>query len=448
MRQEILGSDGVMLKIFRFKNSYSYRDWSELNLSAELKRDSFDIDGNPMPKDSELHSTVRNRIKNGRLGILPVAAIYGKNASGKTRLLRTLQDVANDALGNSFADTKAFSNLSPYGQIIKKRRFETLGDELLPLSYFVCVVLKIGEDNLVEFALEYTLESDGVTYEKVKRRSLAANEAETLYERKGSRCVQGSDIIVNHHIELLEAAGVKHLWFPSIAKSHSELEFFFEWFRFVRDGITFNNVSRQSQRFEELAERISQHGENDEVFRKEILQFLQGLDESVTNIEGEKQKNGSYVLWIFHRRKDLEISSLADYIEHESDGTLQLLELFPKIKKVLAEGMPFICDEFDRNLHPVAFRKLVDMFNDPEYNDKNAQLIFTAHDTFVLDSDFLRRDEVHIIDKDSDSVSSIKRLDAKGIRPYPNMEYDFRVGVYGSSPKGILEYGKTEDTSE
>ena len=253
---------------------------------------------------------------------------------------------------------------------------------------------------------------------------------------------------MNSHIELLKASEIEHLWFPYIAKSHYELVSFFEWFRFVRDEITFNNVNRQSQRFEELAKRISNEGENDVAFRKDLLNFLQGLDESITNIEGEKQRNGSYVLWLYHRRKDLEFDALADSIEYGSDGTLQILELFPKIKKAISEGMSFICDEFDRSLHPVAFRKLVDMFNDPKYNDKNAQLIFTAHDTFVLDSDFLRRDEVHIVDKGNDSISSITRLDNKGIRPYPNMEYDFRMGIYGSSPKELLNYGEMEETSE
>ena len=437
-----------MLKLFEFKNSYSYRDRSKLDLSAELKQDSFDTDGKPMPVDSELHSIVRNRVKGNRLGILPVAAIYGKNASGKTRLLKTLRDVANDALGNSFVDTKAFSNLSPYSQIIKKRRFETLDHELQPLSYVICVVIEIEKTGLVEYALEYTLESGGITHEKLKRRNLPLQESETLYERTNSCSVPGPDNIVNNRIELLKAAEVRHLWFPSIAESHPELGFFYGWFRYVRDGVTFNNVNRQSPRFAELAERISTKGENDKEFRKDLLEFLQGLDESITDIEGEKQKNGSFSLWIYHRRKNTEYNALADFIERESDGTLQILELFPKIKRVLDEGMPFICDEFDRSLHPVAFRKLVDMFNDPEYNKKNAQLIFTAHDTFVLDSDFLRRDEVHIVDKGSDSVSTITRLDVKGIRPYPNMESDFREGVYGSSPKGLLEYGRTEDMDE
>jgi len=67
------------------------------------------------------------------------------------------------------------------------------------------------------------------------------------------------------------------------------------------------------------------------------------------------------------------------------------------------------------------------MFNNPEINKRNAQLIFTAHDTIVLDSDFLCRDEVHIIDKDEHSISTVTRLsEMEGVEKYPNMEFDYR----------------------
>ena len=98
-------------------------------------------------------------------------------------------------------------------------------------------------------------------------------------------------------------------------------------------------------------------------------------------------------------------------------------------------GMPFICDAFDEALHTVVFKQLVEYFNSPSTNKYNAQLIFTAHDTYALDCNYLRRDEVHIVDKDKNSISSIERLsEKKHVRAFPNMELDFRTKIYGSSP--------------
>lgn len=416
------------MKKFGFENSYSFHNWVEFDLSAELTREP-DDDHLPQPKDPELSQVVRNRVTDGKWGVLPVAAIYGKNASGKTRLLRTLQDVARDALGDSFAAATAFSTLSPYEQIIKNRRFETLEDNLQPLRYFVCVVLKN-----VEYTLEYTLSSEGITHEKVTQRGLLKkDQPETLYTRDPNGVDGGVDALINKHIELLEGGENVHLWFPSIAQSHPILKNFYEWFRYVRDGITFNDDNRNPQRFEGIAKRIADEG--DEPFRKRLLRFLQCLDKSITDIEGEKRKDDSYKLWLYHRRSNAKYKAIADHIGTESDGTLKILEQFPKIDTVLNQGMPFVCDELDRSLHPIAFKQLVRMFNSPKINKNNAQLIFTAHDTYVLDSDFLRRDEVHIINKDAYSVSSITRLSAlEHVPAYPNMEYDFRTGIYGSFP--------------
>jgi len=125
-------------------------------------------------------------------------------------------------------------------------------------------------------------------------------------------------------------------------------------------------------------------------------------------------------------------------IESESEGTRRLIEIFPKIDKVLQEGLIFICDEMDKALHPIAFKHIVRMFCNPKINKNNAQLIFVAHDTFALDSGLLRRDCVHIADKGEFSESIITRLsEIPWTQPYANMEHEFRMGYYGSVPENI-----------
>ncbi|MCL1820759.1 MAG: ATP-binding protein [Oscillospiraceae bacterium] len=416
--------DGVMLKKFGFENSYCYRDRVELDMSAELSEEIGD-DGNPLPKDITLYKDVRTQ--GGSRGILPVAAIYGKNASGKTKLLKTLFDVAKDALGESFAAATSFSDMSPFQQIIENRKFIIADKQKPELSYFICVVLKDAE-----YTLSYTIDEDGVKKEKVTQRGLQKDDDDELvYERGGDDYEPKEGFPISEYLNLLTARGEKQLWFPLIAPAQEGLNNFYEWFRYVRDGFNQYEADNQDKNFISIAKRI--FNGNDEPFRLKLRYFLQCLDKSIVNIEGRKHGTG-YRLWVFHRKADRKDRTLAHLLKDESDGTLALIAMFPLIYRILEMGMPLICDAFDEKLHPLVFKELIRIFKSKETNDKNAQLIFTAHDTFALDASLLRYDEVHIVDKDEFSVSAIQRLSEKGLPPYDDMEHGFRTGVYGSFP--------------
>jgi hypothetical protein len=416
-----------MLKVFEFENSYCFRDRVKLDMSAELSVEHFDEEGKGFPVIPELHYVVRR--PGGRKGILPVAAIYGKNASGKTMLLRTLHDVAMDALGETFSAAKAFSPLTPFEQMVENRHFLIADERKQQLSYSICVLLEDGE-----YKLDYSIGDDGVIWEKVVWRGLEMDASESvLYERNGFKLSPGGDKDISRYLKLMQERRERQLWFSLIAPAQEGLSRFYEWFRFVRDGLTFNESNHQGEKFEDIARRIAEG--SDELFRKRLLCFLRCLDKSVADIKGELI-NSRYTLWLYHTLADNSGGALAHKISKESAGTRKLIEQFPLIDKALEEGMPFLCDELDRMLHPVAFKQLVRMFNSPEINRKNAQLIFSAHDTFPLDSNFLRSDEVYIIDKNEYSVSSIKRLsELDYITSYPDMEEEFRTGYYGSFPE-------------
>jgi len=418
-----------MLKRLEFENSYCYRNRVVFDMSADMK----EYNGSFIPKDAELSGCVYH--PGGKRGILPVAAIYGKNAGGKTKLIHTMHDMASDALGDSYNRAVAFSSMSPYEQIYRQRAFSFADKKKTKIFYSVCVIPK-GSDK--EYLLEYSLGSNGVTSEKVAQRGLRIkDDFELLYERSGSKVDSGVDKSINEYTQLLKLRKGKRLWFSQIAPSHKGLSRLYEWFRYVRDGVDFNDTNHQESKLEEVARRIAD--EKDEPFRKMLLSCLKALDTSITNVTGEKA-NDMYYLWVFHRKADNEDSYHAPWIMNESDGIRKFIEQLPVIAQSLEKGMPFICDEFDRKMHPVAFRQLVWLFNDKDTNPNGAQLIFTAHDTIALDSNFLRRDEVHIVDKDMNSTSHIKRLsEHPEASYYPDMEFDFRKGVYDSIPGDLSE---------
>ena len=67
--------------------------------------------------------------------------------------------------------------------------------------------------------------------------------------------------------------------------------------------------------------------------------------------------------------------------------------------KTLKEGGVLIIDEFDARLHPLLTKKIVQLFNSTETNEKGAQLIFATHDTNLLKANLLRRDQICFVDK-------------------------------------------------
>ncbi|XVV02099.1 AAA family ATPase [Actinosynnema sp. CA-248983] len=90
-------------------------------------------------------------------------------------------------------------------------------------------------------------------------------------------------------------------------------------------------------------------------------------------------------------------------LEDESAGTRSWLTLLPAVLRLLGEGGVLVIDEIDASLHPRLTAQLVSLFRDAEVNPKAAQLIFTTHDPSLLSpalgDDVLRRDEVWFVQK-------------------------------------------------
>lgn len=86
-------------------------------------------------------------------------------------------------------------------------------------------------------------------------------------------------------------------------------------------------------------------------------------------------------------------------------------------------------------LHTLLVKKLLEMFLDPDVNKKNAQLIFTTHDTNLLDSNLLRRDQICFAEKKEDKSTDLYSLyDFGGVRKNISIEKGYLQGKYGAIP--------------
>jgi len=187
--------------------------------------------------------------------------------------------------------------------------------------------------------------------------------------------------------------------------------------------------------------------------RKDICSFLGAADISIDDIdvvtrkvpgqavhfdlvagktEVRNEEMEEHQLRFYHVTKNGKaVFELAD----ESAGTRNLLFLTGPVLDILAKGLTLVIDELDTSLHTLLVRELVRLFHRPESNSGGAQLIFTTHDTSLLDApDLFRRDQIWFVEKDRDQGSTLVALSEFSPRKNEALERGYLIGRYGGIP--------------
>lgn len=121
-------------------------------------------------------------------------------------------------------------------------------------------------------------------------------------------------------------------------------------------------------------------------------------------------------------------------LHEESQGTQRLYALAAPILDVLERGRILIVDELDSSLHPLLVRKLIKLFNSPSANRNGAQLLFTTHDTSLLDKTLFRRDQIWFTEKNKDQATCLYPLLDFSPRETEAWEKGYLIGRYGAVP--------------
>jgi len=129
-----------------------------------------------------------------------------------------------------------------------------------------------------------------------------------------------------------------------------------------------------------------------------------------------------------------------DMRRQESSGTNKVFNISGPIFNVLKDGGVLIIDELDASLHPLITLMITKLFNSPEFNKTNAQLIFATHDTNLFEYGRYRRDQIYFVEKDIYGASDLYSLveykedGGKKIRNDRSFEKDYIQGRYGAIP--------------
>lgn len=117
----------------------------------------------------------------------------------------------------------------------------------------------------------------------------------------------------------------------------------------------------------------------------------------------------------------------------ESSGTRRLFSLLGPWHDVLKRGVTIFIDELEASLHPLLARKLVKLICGPQ-NKSGAQLIFTTHNTNLLDASLLRRDQIWFTEKENDGGTRLYPLSDYHPRKEESLQKGYLAGRYGAIP--------------
>ena len=157
-------------------------------------------------------------------------------------------------------------------------------------------------------------------------------------------------------------------------------------------------------------------------------------------MQGKKSIELDSVHNIYSDRGKVVGSVNFSFEERESSGTNKLFDLSGPIFETLYTGAVLVIDELDAKMHPLISQYIIELFNNPETNPKNAQLIFTTHDTHLLSQKILRRDQIWFTEKDSKEQTDLYSLmdivlpDGTKPRNDANYERNYIAGRYGAIP--------------
>jgi uncharacterized protein len=369
-----------------------------------------------------------------KLRLLKTKAIYGANGSGKSNLIGSL--MCFKLLITHSLQENAFKQYfqSPF----------LFSDELKDKPSFSQIVIIIdsiiyrygyetNENGIVSEWLFGTPNQREVYYFKREGQSLEINEKYL----KGARKIQNllgeqSPIFKNTSLFLSVLSSLNN-------KTALTLDNYFK--NFLID-VTGADASSFEMARREMSTKMFIEGlyKNDSI---KLLKFTDSMIENmgigeVTN-DGKNEKVVIFTGNKFDKERNVIESVNLPFFSFASEGTKKVFEIAPLIQHSLKLSYPLIIDEFDSKLHPIITKKIVELYNK---NENNAQLIFATHDTNLLDSRLLRRDQITFVEKDKIGASHLYTLvEYKGVRNDASFEKDYLDGRYGAVPfVGNFEY--------
>lgn len=409
-----------MLIQFNFKNYKSFRDETSLDLSAT--------------KMKEFESSV---VTIGGEKILPVAAVYGANASGKSNVYSAFEFMTAYVKKSFFYgdDDKTFADARPTPFLFDSRARNA---ESMFEVYFTIP----GESAEKTYNYGFCIDEMGITEEWLNTKAKSAREFKSVFYRNTEKQELDLRGIAKVSRDNIEVALNRQVLIISLG---AKLKV--EKCKQIRDWFLLNEFADFGNEMTNLflSRTLPKGFVEDEKVREDVLKYFSSFDKQITGFKIEElpskdeQEGKKYAIDAIHHMIDSDDDAKLP-LHQESAGTLKMFAMYPALHEVLEKGGVLCIDELNSRLHPLLVRNFILTFLNPEINKNHAQLIFTTHDTWQLSNQLLRRDEIWFTEKDEKGLSNLYSLadfvdeDGSRIRKDENYEKNYLLGKYGAIP--------------
>ncbi len=424
-----------MLISFALENWKSYREPVKLSLAdAGCPRN-----GRVIP-----------RIEKYNAGLVPLLSIYGGNASGKSNFIEAIDFVKSlvvDGVEKKGLQAEPFSLDQKTKELPSNFKFELLVDEVV-YEYVLSILRNtVQSESLFKVGIDFEREP---LFERDKQNIKFGNKLDTEFLKKVAEST------LEHRLFLSHCANFNLEEFQPI----------YDWFDksllVIRPESKFVATHKLMESNSPLVNRINNAlfmlgtgviGINQKLLSPSFVDTLI-TDEFVS--KDELKKHGPINLDIGDRKISLSFENgeirasrlvsqhrtitgeIVDYdISQESDGTIRLIDIIPAFLELTQNTSSFllVIDELDRSLHSFLTKSLILSYLKLCNQDSRMQLIYTTHDTSLIEELPICNDEICVTDRDMDGITQIVSLgDFKDIKPDDNILKLYKNGRLGGVP--------------
>ena len=431
-----------MLVSFTLENWMSFRGPVTFSMVASRERQH----GDRVPKLRKYHTRV-----------LPIAAIYGGNASGKTNFFMAL----------NFAQELVVTGTRPDSWIpVEPFRLDPQKSKQPSRFSFELLI----QETIYEFS--FALTRQAILEEKLVL--ITSTSEKVLYHRQGKNLKLDTSLAKDQFLQFAFRGTRDNQLFLTNAVSQKVDKFrpVYDWFRDTLELVapdtrfgpfelffdeTHPLYSTMNEMLPQLDTGIARLGGEEIPF--ENIQMPEPLKARLQNDikEGEtfrvwgKQHNELCLV----TRKDGELITrkLVTYhpttdgqeirfeINQESSGSQRVLDLLPAFLDLSAPPLEkvYVIDEIDRSLHTMLIRSLLERYLAACSTETRAQLLLTTHDVLLMDQQLLRRDEMWVAERDASGASSLSSFsEYKDVRYDADIRKSYLQGRLGGVPRILL----------
>ena len=416
------------------------------------------IEFNSFPS-SKTHSHENHKIECGHATVLRLSAIYGANGAGKSNLIECIQllkgMVESEGLSHfSFSESPAFrfdeeclaspsgmaieffSNGNVFYYHIEFNTQKVIVEELFLSKKTKDIKLFARDDKGISINADYMVNASSEQFldalNRLVRPDMFLLSFLGKYYPKEMPLASSAFSWFTQSLEIFRPDSIAG-FVPHLLDKNPDFEKLVnETIPQMKTGISMLAVKKEVVSEDEIkgSPELQQIAKRAKVQSGMPLSKIDSQSGDTVNYVFEN--NLLYMKTLVSIHQKLDGTEVEMTMGSESDGTRRLIEYMPLFYAVTKQGGVYIVDEIERSMHPILIKDIIQKLS--ESNTAKGQLVFTTHESGLLDQNIFRPDEIWFAQKDSEQATQLYPLSDYNIHKTANIENGYLNGRYGGIP--------------